>query len=396
MHNEVNARLAGIEEQYGHSASGDPDYPKLQWPTEQQCPTCRYPGFPPTQPHSKPPPQAGDAAGGAATGKRALQDAGSTASTAADTVADSGAASTTETLSAVSVGRDLNSVEQAAGDGLMKISTTALDQALAPSMAAATPSPALSPALALPRIPWNDDEIFKFLERMFAAAPPTADVNIWHVNATAAALDPDLNQQDGPAILGRRGGVIDPAAATHAGSGARSTSSVIWPIAVVLMVAGVAIGFVVLRTNKRRSQGGGNAGGASSYAKALGSSVSVGGSTIPASASHGGLHTRLVYTSSTSGGGTGGGYGTAASSGGVGLGAAVSRRRDPTMASDHHRSTKGGLIDSNDTYYDRSGGGNGMLSKRVSARSSASSSASQGGLRPTSSGNSPRNRTDYA
>ncbi|GIL80652.1 hypothetical protein Vretimale_9193 [Volvox reticuliferus] len=41
VHNEVNERLRGIEAQYGHSTTGDPEFPKEQWPTPESCPQCR-------------------------------------------------------------------------------------------------------------------------------------------------------------------------------------------------------------------------------------------------------------------------------------------------------------------------------------------------------------------
>lgn len=41
VHNEVNSRLAEIEKRYGHSSTGDPAFPKLQFPTPEQCPICQ-------------------------------------------------------------------------------------------------------------------------------------------------------------------------------------------------------------------------------------------------------------------------------------------------------------------------------------------------------------------
>ncbi|GLI70948.1 hypothetical protein VaNZ11_016047 [Volvox africanus] len=41
VHNEVNERLRGIEAQYGHSTTGDPEFPKEQWPAPESCPHCR-------------------------------------------------------------------------------------------------------------------------------------------------------------------------------------------------------------------------------------------------------------------------------------------------------------------------------------------------------------------
>lgn len=43
-HNEVNARLADIEKKYGHSSSGDPKFPKIQWPDAVACPACKKAG----------------------------------------------------------------------------------------------------------------------------------------------------------------------------------------------------------------------------------------------------------------------------------------------------------------------------------------------------------------
>lgn len=42
-HNEVNGRLKVIESKYGHSTTGDPAYPKQQWPTREMCPACHLP-----------------------------------------------------------------------------------------------------------------------------------------------------------------------------------------------------------------------------------------------------------------------------------------------------------------------------------------------------------------
>ncbi|KAG2427505.1 hypothetical protein HXX76_012438 [Chlamydomonas incerta] len=39
-HNEVNERLRGIETQYGHSTTGDPEWPKEAWPAPEACPAC--------------------------------------------------------------------------------------------------------------------------------------------------------------------------------------------------------------------------------------------------------------------------------------------------------------------------------------------------------------------
>ncbi|GFR41875.1 hypothetical protein Agub_g2658, partial [Astrephomene gubernaculifera] len=41
VHNEVNQRLRGVESKYGHSTTGDPEFPKEQWPAPETCPTCR-------------------------------------------------------------------------------------------------------------------------------------------------------------------------------------------------------------------------------------------------------------------------------------------------------------------------------------------------------------------
>ncbi|EFJ47022.1 hypothetical protein VOLCADRAFT_121037 [Volvox carteri f. nagariensis] len=41
VHNEVNERLHGIETRYGHSTTGDPEFPKEQWPAPESCPMCR-------------------------------------------------------------------------------------------------------------------------------------------------------------------------------------------------------------------------------------------------------------------------------------------------------------------------------------------------------------------
>ncbi|PNW84344.1 hypothetical protein CHLRE_04g230928v5 [Chlamydomonas reinhardtii] len=40
-HNEVNERLRGIETRYGHSTTGDPEWPKEVWPAPEACPACR-------------------------------------------------------------------------------------------------------------------------------------------------------------------------------------------------------------------------------------------------------------------------------------------------------------------------------------------------------------------
>jgi hypothetical protein len=37
---QVNARLERVETKYGHSSSGDPAFPKLQWPPVSICPAC--------------------------------------------------------------------------------------------------------------------------------------------------------------------------------------------------------------------------------------------------------------------------------------------------------------------------------------------------------------------
>ncbi|KAG2486051.1 hypothetical protein HYH03_015258 [Edaphochlamys debaryana] len=42
-HNEVNERLRGIETKYGHSTTGDPEWPKELWPVPERCPACRGP-----------------------------------------------------------------------------------------------------------------------------------------------------------------------------------------------------------------------------------------------------------------------------------------------------------------------------------------------------------------
>mmetsp|Transcript_19185 Transcript_19185/g.33049 ORF Transcript_19185/g.33049 Transcript_19185/m.33049 type:complete len:662 (-) Transcript_19185:545-2530(-) len=39
-HNEVNSRLAGVEVVDGERTSGDPAYPKVQWPSIKVCPAC--------------------------------------------------------------------------------------------------------------------------------------------------------------------------------------------------------------------------------------------------------------------------------------------------------------------------------------------------------------------
>ncbi|GMH40117.1 hypothetical protein BSKO_08021 [Bryopsis sp. KO-2023] len=41
VHNQVNARLAKEEAKDG---TGDPDFPKIQWPSKEQCPLCAVPG----------------------------------------------------------------------------------------------------------------------------------------------------------------------------------------------------------------------------------------------------------------------------------------------------------------------------------------------------------------
>lgn len=41
VHNQVNARLAREEAKDG---TGDPDFPKIQWPSREQCPLCSVPG----------------------------------------------------------------------------------------------------------------------------------------------------------------------------------------------------------------------------------------------------------------------------------------------------------------------------------------------------------------
>jgi hypothetical protein len=38
---QVNARLAKVEQEHGGSSSGDPAYPKAQWPYTRACPDCR-------------------------------------------------------------------------------------------------------------------------------------------------------------------------------------------------------------------------------------------------------------------------------------------------------------------------------------------------------------------
>eukprot|EP00879_Flechtneria_rotunda_P002836 GHRR01003049.1.p1 GENE.GHRR01003049.1~~GHRR01003049.1.p1 ORF type:complete len:611 (+),score=194.39 GHRR01003049.1:731-2563(+) len=43
QHNDVNARLAKIESEHGHSSSSDPAHPKQQWPSAAACPQCRLP-----------------------------------------------------------------------------------------------------------------------------------------------------------------------------------------------------------------------------------------------------------------------------------------------------------------------------------------------------------------
>jgi len=45
-HNEVNQRLAEVERKYGHSSTGDPGHPKIQWPSEAACPKCKKPDTP--------------------------------------------------------------------------------------------------------------------------------------------------------------------------------------------------------------------------------------------------------------------------------------------------------------------------------------------------------------
>ena len=42
-HNRVNARLAAAEARGDDVGSGDPSYPKVQWPTAEQCEACRAP-----------------------------------------------------------------------------------------------------------------------------------------------------------------------------------------------------------------------------------------------------------------------------------------------------------------------------------------------------------------
>ena len=38
---QVNSRLAEVERKYKHSTSGDPAFPKQQWPFKEACPLCR-------------------------------------------------------------------------------------------------------------------------------------------------------------------------------------------------------------------------------------------------------------------------------------------------------------------------------------------------------------------
>ncbi|PNH10555.1 Sulfhydryl oxidase 1 [Tetrabaena socialis] len=41
VHNEVNERLRSIEAKYGHSTTGDPVFPKEEWPALESCPRCK-------------------------------------------------------------------------------------------------------------------------------------------------------------------------------------------------------------------------------------------------------------------------------------------------------------------------------------------------------------------